>query len=102
MLTGAAGPQHARPCPTRDGVTLPQAMDDAGADPDALGADPERLARIGAFVELHVEQGRALVDLGAPVGVASAIWPHGRWRFDFPARPTTPARPGWPTATTRC
>ncbi len=34
-------------------------------------------------MELHVEQGRALVDLDAPVGVASAIWPHGRWRFDF-------------------
>ncbi|OIJ87380.1 allantoate amidohydrolase [Streptomyces colonosanans] len=66
-----------------DGVTLPQAMEAAGYDPDAIGADPERLGRIGAFVELHVEQGRAL-DLSAdPVGVASAIWPHGRWRFDF-------------------
>ena len=44
---------------------------------------PLALHRIGTFVELHVEQGRGLVDLGAPVGVASAIWPHGRWRFDF-------------------
>lgn len=66
-----------------DGVTLPQAMERAGHDPDALGPDPERLARIGAFVELHVEQGRALADTPHPVGVASAIWPHGRWRFDF-------------------
>jgi beta-ureidopropionase / N-carbamoyl-L-amino-acid hydrolase len=32
------------------------------------------------MVELHIEQGRALE---VPVGVASAIWPHGRWRFDF-------------------
>ena len=32
------------------------------------------------MVELHIEQGRAL---DVPVGVASAIWPHGRWRFDF-------------------
>jgi N-carbamoyl-L-amino-acid hydrolase len=31
-------------------------------------------------VELHIEQGRALT---VPVGVASAIWPHGRWRMDF-------------------
>ncbi|GAA3013742.1 allantoate amidohydrolase [Streptomyces drozdowiczii] len=66
-----------------DGVTLPQAMAAAGYDPDALGPDPERLARIGAFVELHVEQGRALDLTGDPVGIASAIWPHGRWRFDF-------------------
>ncbi len=73
------------------GVTLPQAMEAAGYDPSAIGPDPERLARIGAFVELHVEQGRALAlsdsgsaaGTGDPVGIASAIWPHGRWRFDF-------------------
>ncbi|UTO68129.1 allantoate amidohydrolase [Streptomyces rapamycinicus] len=66
-----------------DGVSLPRAMERAGYDPDAIGPDPERLARIGAFVELHIEQGRALADTDDPVGVASAIWPHGRWRFDF-------------------
>ncbi|MGW2180118.1 allantoate amidohydrolase [Streptomyces sp. NPDC001732] len=66
-----------------DGITLPQAMEAAGHDPDTIGPDPERLARIGAFVELHVEQGRALDLTGDPVGIASAIWPHGRWRFDF-------------------
>ncbi|MFC9247177.1 allantoate amidohydrolase [Streptomyces sp. NPDC057136] len=66
-----------------DGVSLPQAMAAAGYDPEAIGPDPERLARIGAFVELHVEQGRALDLTGDPVGIASAIWPHGRWRFDF-------------------
>jgi N-carbamoyl-L-amino-acid hydrolase len=66
-----------------DGITLPRAMEAAGHDPDAIGADPERLARIGAFVELHVEQGRALDLSGDRVGIASAIWPHGRWRFDF-------------------
>jgi N-carbamoyl-L-amino-acid hydrolase len=35
-------------------------------------------------VELHVEQGRGLVDSGAAVGVASAIRPHGRWRIELP------------------
>jgi N-carbamoyl-L-amino-acid hydrolase len=58
-------------------------MERAGYDPDTIGPDPERLARIGAFVELHVEQGRALDLSGDQVGIASAIWPHGRWRFDF-------------------
>ncbi|WP_081239841.1 allantoate amidohydrolase [Streptomyces viridosporus] len=66
-----------------DGITLPRAMEAAGYDPDALGPDPERLARIGAFVELHIEQGRALDLSGDRVGIADAIWPHGRWRFDF-------------------
>ncbi|MFD6534569.1 allantoate amidohydrolase [Streptomyces sp. NPDC060184] len=66
-----------------DGVTLPRAMEAAGHDPDAIGPDPERLSRIGAFVELHVEQGRSLDRTGDPLGIASAIWPHGRWRYDF-------------------
>ncbi|QFR97735.1 allantoate amidohydrolase [Streptomyces tsukubensis] len=66
-----------------DGVSLPQAMERAGHDPENIGADPDRLGRIGAFVELHVEQGRALDLSGDRVGIASAIWPHGRWRFDF-------------------
>jgi N-carbamoyl-L-amino-acid hydrolase len=38
------------------------------------------------FVELHVEQGRGLVDVDSAVGVGSAIWPHGRWRFDLAGR----------------
>jgi N-carbamoyl-L-amino-acid hydrolase len=33
-----------------------------------------------------VEQGRGLVDAGAPVGVATCIWPHGRWRLDLTGR----------------
>ena len=49
-----------------------------GGEP--AGHRPDLLDRFGAFVELHVEQGRAL---DAPVGVATAIWPHGRWRMDF-------------------
>ncbi|WP_435975238.1 allantoate amidohydrolase [Streptomyces sp. Qhu_M48] len=66
-----------------NGISLPQAMEAAGYDPSGIGPDPERLARVGAFVELHVEQGRALDLSGDPVGIASAIWPHGRWRYDF-------------------
>ncbi|MGW2577943.1 allantoate amidohydrolase [Streptomyces nondiastaticus] len=66
-----------------EGISLAQAMERAGHDPEAIGPDPARLARIGAFVELHVEQGRALADTDHAVGIASAIWPHGRWRFDF-------------------
>ncbi len=83
LTTGALTVEQAHRLTDGDGVTLPQAMEAAGHDPGALGADPGRLARIGAFVELHVEQGRALDLSGDRVGVASAIWPHGRWRFDF-------------------
>ncbi|MFD4388550.1 allantoate amidohydrolase [Streptomyces sp. NPDC058486] len=66
-----------------DGISLPRAMEAAGYDPERIGPDPERLGRVRAFVELHVEQGRALDLSGDAVGIASAIWPHGRWRYDF-------------------
>ena len=83
LAAGELGVEQAHRLTDGDGVTLPQAMAAAGYDPDAIGPDPERLARIGAFVELHVEQGRALDLSGDQVGIASSIWPHGRWRFDF-------------------
>lgn len=83
LAAGALTTEAAHRLRDGDGISLPQAMESAGYDPEAIGPDPERLARIGAFVELHVEQGRALDLSGDPVGIASAIWPHGRWRFDF-------------------
>ncbi|HWO51723.1 MAG TPA: allantoate amidohydrolase [Ornithinibacter sp.] len=84
VITGALGADRARGLADNDGVTMAEAMRRAGRDPAALGRDDETLARIGAFVELHVEQGRLLVDLGHSVGVGSDIWPHGRWRVDVP------------------
>ena len=84
VITGALGADRARGLADIDGVTMAEAMRRAGRDPAALGRDDETLARIGAFVELHVEQGRLLVDLGHSVGVGSDIWPHGRWRVDVP------------------
>ncbi|MGW0533599.1 allantoate amidohydrolase [Streptomyces sp. NPDC003032] len=83
LTAGQLTAEAARELRDGDGVSLPEAMEAAGYDPSTIGPDPERLARIGAFVELHVEQGRALDLSDDPVGIASAIWPHGRWRFDF-------------------
>ncbi|MFT4230664.1 MAG: M20/M25/M40 family metallo-hydrolase, partial [Microbacterium sp.] len=56
---------------------------EAGHDPRLIGADAARLGRLAAFVELHVEQGRDLVDRGSSLAVATAIIPHGRWRATF-------------------
>lgn len=83
LSAGVLTPDQARALKDADGVFLGDAMERAGVDPAGIGADPERLGRIRAFVELHVEQGRDLVHRDRAVGVASAIWPHGRWRFDF-------------------
>ncbi|NSC22098.1 allantoate amidohydrolase [Streptomyces albus subsp. chlorinus] len=83
LMTGALTREGAHALTDAEGVSLPRAMEAAGHDPGALGPDPGRLARIGAFVELHIEQGRALAETEHRIAVASAIWPHGRWRFDF-------------------
>lgn len=84
ILTGALSPERALALTDADGTTMADALAAAGRDPLALGSDPDLVARIGAFVELHVEQGRALDDVHANVGVGSHIWPHGRWRIDLP------------------
>jgi N-carbamoyl-L-amino-acid hydrolase len=83
LSAGALGKADAFKLRDAEGVSLPQAMERAGFDPEAIGADRARLDRVSAYVELHVEQGRALGLTGDPVGIASAIWPHGRWRFDW-------------------
>jgi N-carbamoyl-L-amino-acid hydrolase len=78
LMAGVIEPAKAARLTDRDGVTFAEAL---GAMP--AGKLPELHNRVGGLVELHIEQGRAL---DVPVGVASAIWPHGRWRFDFTGR----------------
>ncbi len=86
VITGAMTADRARGLKDVDGVTMAEAIHRAGRDPGHLGRDDETLARIGTYVELHVEQGRALDHLGHAVGVGSDIWPHGRWRIDVPGQ----------------
>jgi beta-ureidopropionase / N-carbamoyl-L-amino-acid hydrolase len=97
LLTGVLDADRARSLTDADGTTMADAMATAGHDPGRVGPDPDRLARIGCFVELHIEQGRVridnddgpaygLADIDTPVAVASAIWPHGRWRFELTGR----------------
>ncbi|MHA6803930.1 allantoate amidohydrolase [Salinifilum ghardaiensis] len=81
LLTGAIDPDRARGLTDGDGVSFAEAARRAGHDPERFGPDPSALSRIGRFVELHVEQGRGLVDLGAPVAVGSTVLEHGRWCF---------------------
>jgi len=83
LVTGALGADRARGLRDNDGVTLAEAMTRAGRKPEHLGVDEAMLNRIGVYVELHVEQGRALDLVDRPIAVASSIWPHGRWEFVF-------------------
>jgi beta-ureidopropionase / N-carbamoyl-L-amino-acid hydrolase len=86
LATGAIGWEQARSLRDRDGVRLDEAMAASGLEEENpqpwLGS-----ATITCFVELHVEQGRDLVERDQVVGVASRIWPHGRYRFDIAGEP---------------
>ncbi|MBK0332839.1 allantoate amidohydrolase [Brachybacterium sp. MASK1Z-5] len=88
VVTGAMTAERALGLTDAGGITMAEALRSAGRSAD-IGPDPAALARIGSFVELHVEQGRAL-DLLDPatsaVAVGTDIWPHGRWRADFTGR----------------
>jgi len=100
LLTGAVSPAQALALVDETGTTLAEAMGSAGHDTGRVGADPPRLGKIGAFVELHIEQGRmplagssttgdtrGLAGADRPIGVAREIWPHGRWRIDLTGVP---------------
>ncbi|WP_433204426.1 allantoate amidohydrolase [Nocardia sp. CA-107356] len=83
LLTGAIDADRARGLRDAAGITFAEAAVAAGQDPQRFGADPDALANIGCFVELHVEQGRGLIDLDSPVATGSSIIAHGRYRFSF-------------------
>lgn len=83
LLTGALSPDYVRSLRDDNGITFADAGTRVGFDTDHIGKDTEALARIGLFIELHVEQGRGLVNLGSPVAIASRILAHGRWTLTF-------------------
>jgi beta-ureidopropionase / N-carbamoyl-L-amino-acid hydrolase len=42
-----------------------------------------QLAKVESYLEVHVEQGKALVDRGLALGVADVLTPRQRWRVVF-------------------
>ncbi len=83
LLTGSADPDSARRLRDGDGDSLADAARRVGIDPALFGPDPQRLASVRTFVELHVEQGRLMraADPRASVALGSEIVAHGRWRI---------------------
>ncbi len=56
-----------------DGVTLRAALSAFGGDPANIATASRRGERLLGYCEIHMEQGPVLENLGAPVGVVSAI-----------------------------
>ncbi|SEI90105.1 hydantoinase/carbamoylase family amidase [Achromobacter sp. NFACC18-2] len=56
-----------------DGVTMREAMAHAGLDIDGIAALRRDPAAYLGFVEVHIEQGPVLYELGLPLGVVTSI-----------------------------
>lgn len=70
-ILGLAEPGESERLLDADGVTLADAARSVGLDPAAF-AEAER-DDLAMFLELHIEQGRTLVDSGTDVGVVDVI-----------------------------
>jgi hydantoinase/carbamoylase family amidase len=59
---------EARDLRDRDGIGLPDALRDVGIDFDGVKRCGRELSKAAAYLELHIEQGPVLLDLGLPLG----------------------------------
>ncbi len=69
-----------------EGVSLRDAMEASGLDPDGLARAPEWLGRMLGMVELHIDQTRDLEAAGAPAGVVTALASRLRLQVDVRGR----------------
>ncbi|RNE56525.1 Zn-dependent hydrolase [Cryobacterium tepidiphilum] len=69
-----------------DGVVLADAMADVGIDPRRVEDAVWRRDDWAAFVELHIEQGSVLTEVGARVGIVDVISGSTRLRIDVTGR----------------
>ncbi len=82
LLTGAIDVGKALNLRDINGDSFADVASSNGLDPPRhIGPDPEAMARIGDFVELHVEQGKGLGQDGPAIAVGSSILGHGRWKI---------------------
>ncbi|QQE76398.1 M20 family metallo-hydrolase [Brevibacillus composti] len=67
----------------KNGVTRREALREFGCDPDRLHESVYPEGAIGAFLELHIEQGPILDQLEQPVGIVSGISGPLWWTVEF-------------------
>jgi N-carbamoyl-L-amino-acid hydrolase len=68
------------------GVTLGDAMADAGVDPEGLRRAPQWLDKLSGFLELHVDQTRDVAAERAPAGVVNRLAARLRLQVELAGR----------------
>ena len=72
-MAGQVTVEETRELVDSNGVSLFQAMQQVGLNPERLPEARRSPGEIEAFVELHIEQGTALAEAGIPVGAVTDI-----------------------------
>ncbi len=73
-VAGRLVPDEVRGLKDRDGIPLPEALASCGVDLDGMGAATSRLKDTKAYLELHIEQGPVLEQLGLPLGAVQGTF----------------------------
>jgi hydantoinase/carbamoylase family amidase len=83
---GTLEPDDVRELRDADGVPLPDALAAHGVELDRVGEARGRLEGIGAYLELHIEQGPVLADLGLSAGAVIGTYGVERHALRFAGR----------------
>jgi len=67
----------------KDGITLPDALKNAGIDFERVKESGKELKNAAAYLELHIEQGPVLLDLDLPLGAVLGTFGVERYAITF-------------------
>ncbi|WP_373231918.1 Zn-dependent hydrolase [Cohnella sp.] len=73
IISGKLKREHIAGVANPEGQLLAEALSNAGGDPDRVEDAVRSAQQIGAFLEVHIEQGKRLLDRNIPVGIVTAI-----------------------------
>lgn len=73
FMLGEVTPEYMRERTDRDGISIVQAMQDAGLDPERYSEAVRDPKEFKAYIELHIEQGAVLESQGVPIGAVTGI-----------------------------
>ena len=82
-FSGTLDPATVADLRDRDGITLPEALAAHGVALERMLDARRQQARAAAYLELHIEQGPVLEDLGLPLGVVIGTFGVERHRITF-------------------
>jgi hydantoinase/carbamoylase family amidase len=74
---------EARGLVDKAGIRLPAALAEVGIDFERVGESGRELATAAAYLELHIEQGPVLLDLGLPLGAVRGTFGVERHAITF-------------------